>query len=217
LWFNLADANSPGLNCGGNNDTRAVLVAQVDLGAELGRVLVHPWLGEQSGSLPHLYQAPPRWSIRGQPKSSCIRIYQPDTHPHLYSYSGFHHTEAPLLLGQYLTVAFQPTFWVSLDFPRLKLLYVPLSFSFHLLILVALNARFFNRIGAYAVFVPWTVVATFLLGLLASAAAAGHQRLDRNIHRCSSGTASSIQALGPRRPNEHLRHRQAVPPPGRHR
>ena len=68
-----------------------------------------------------------------------------------------------LLLGQYLTVAFQGTFWISLLFPRLKLLYVPLGFSFHLLILVALNAKFFEWMGAYAIFVPWSLVVTFLL------------------------------------------------------
>ena len=67
-------------------------------------------------------------------------------------------------LGQYLTVLFQGTFWVSLLFPRLKLLYVPLGFSFHLLILVALNAKFFEWMGTYAIFVAWALVATFLLG-----------------------------------------------------
>ena len=51
-------------------------------------------------------------------------------------------------------------------FPRLKLLYVPLGFSFHLLILVALNAKFFEWMGTYAIFVPWALVATFLLGRL---------------------------------------------------
>ena len=69
-----------------------------------------------------------------------------------------------LILGQYLTVAFQGTFWASLVFPRLKLLYVPLGFSFHLLILAALKAPFYHWMGAYAIFVPWTVVATFLVG-----------------------------------------------------
>ena len=33
-----------------------------------------------------------------------------------------------------------------------------------LLILVALNAKFFEWMGAYAIFVPWALVATFLLG-----------------------------------------------------
>jgi hypothetical protein len=75
-----------------------------------------------------------------------------------------------LLLGQYLTVAFQGTFWVSLVFPRLKLLYVPLGFGFHLLILVALNAKFFEWMGTYAIFVPWAVVATFMLARLGTRA-----------------------------------------------
>jgi len=80
-----------------------------------------------------------------------------------------------LILGQYLTVVFQATFWVSLVFPRLKLLYVPLGFGFHLLILAALWATFYHWMGAYAIFVPWAVVATFLLDRLgARAAPAGH-------------------------------------------
>ena len=75
-----------------------------------------------------------------------------------------------LILGQYLTVVFQATFWVSLVFPRLKLLYVPLGFSFHLLILAALRAPFYHWMGAYAVFVPWTAVAGFVRSRLAARA-----------------------------------------------
>lgn len=60
-----------------------------------------------------------------------------------------------LQLGQIATVVFQGTFWVSLLLPRLKWFYVPVGFSFHVLILVALNAIFFEWMGAYAIFVPW--------------------------------------------------------------
>ena len=75
-----------------------------------------------------------------------------------------------LILGQYLTVVFQATFWVSLVLPRLKLLYVPLGFSFHLLILAALKAPFYHWMGAYAIFVPWAAVAGFLRNRLAARA-----------------------------------------------
>ena len=40
------------------------------------------------------------------------------------------------------------------------------GFSFHFLILVGLNAKFFEWMGTYAIFVPWALVATFLLGRL---------------------------------------------------
>ena len=72
-----------------------------------------------------------------------------------------------LILGQYVTVLFQGTFWISLLLPRLKLLYVPLGFSFHVIILLALNAIFFEWMGAYAIFVPWAMVTGFLLRRMA--------------------------------------------------
>jgi uncharacterized membrane protein YphA (DoxX/SURF4 family) len=67
-----------------------------------------------------------------------------------------------ILLGQWVVLLFQGTFWVSLVFPRLKLLYVPVGFMFHLSILLALNAVFVEWMGAYAIFVPWAGLARLL-------------------------------------------------------
>ncbi len=69
---------------------------------------------------------------------------------------------AIVILGQFTVVAFQGTFWVSLLLPRLKLIYVPLGFTFHVVNILALNAIFWEWIGTYAIFVPWTLVATYL-------------------------------------------------------
>jgi hypothetical protein len=69
---------------------------------------------------------------------------------------------ALVILGQMTVVAFQGTFWVSLLLPRLKLIYVPMGFSFHIINILALNAIFWEWIGTYAIFVPWALVASFL-------------------------------------------------------
>ena len=68
-----------------------------------------------------------------------------------------------VILGQITVVVFQGTFWVSLLLPRLKLIYVPLGFTFHVVNILALNAIFWEWIGVYAIFVPWALVARFLL------------------------------------------------------
>jgi hypothetical protein len=70
---------------------------------------------------------------------------------------------ALVLLGQLTVVAFQGTFWVSLLLPRLKLIYVPLGFTFHVINILALNAIFWEWIGTYAIFVPWALAARFAL------------------------------------------------------
>jgi hypothetical protein len=67
-----------------------------------------------------------------------------------------------IIIGQWAVLLFQGTFWLSLLFPRLKWLYVPVGFMFHVTILVALNAIFFEWMGVYAVFVPWAAAASLL-------------------------------------------------------
>lgn len=59
-----------------------------------------------------------------------------------------------VLLGQYVTVIFQGTFWISLIFGWLKWIYVPLGFAFHVLIYVQLNAFFPEWMAVYIIFVP---------------------------------------------------------------
>lgn len=67
-----------------------------------------------------------------------------------------------VIFGQITVVALQGTFWISLLLPRLKLIYVPLGFAFHVINILALNAIFWEWIGVYAIFVPWAMVARFL-------------------------------------------------------
>lgn len=61
-----------------------------------------------------------------------------------------------VLLSQYVSVIFQGTFWVSLLIPRLKWIYVPLGFAFHVIIFLQLKAPFPEWMLAYAIFVPWS-------------------------------------------------------------
>jgi hypothetical protein len=67
-----------------------------------------------------------------------------------------------LILTQWVVVIFQSTFWVSLIVPRLKWIYVPLGFAFHVGIYLTLRAPFFQWMALYAVFIPWAVVLTML-------------------------------------------------------
>ena len=53
-------------------------------------------------------------------------------------------------------ILFQGTFWISLIFTRLKWIYVPLGFAFHVMIYVQLNAIFMEWMAVYVVFVPVT-------------------------------------------------------------
>lgn len=60
-----------------------------------------------------------------------------------------------VMLAQYVSVIFQGTFWISLLIPRLKWIYVPLGFAFHVIIYLQLKAPFPEWMLAYAIFVPW--------------------------------------------------------------
>jgi len=60
-----------------------------------------------------------------------------------------------VMLSQYVSAIFQGTFWVSLLIPRLKWIYVPLGFAFHVIIYLQLKAPFPEWMIAYAIFVPW--------------------------------------------------------------
>jgi hypothetical protein len=60
------------------------------------------------------------------------------------------------MLMQWVVIAFQATFWLAVIYPRLRWIYVPLGLSLHVGILLTLRADFYEWIGLYVVFVPWT-------------------------------------------------------------
>lgn len=64
-------------------------------------------------------------------------------------------------LGQWVILAFQSTFFISLLVPKLKWLYVPAGMAMHIGIYLMFKAPFFQWIALYLVFVPWT--AAFVL------------------------------------------------------
>jgi hypothetical protein len=84
-----------------------------------------------------------------------------------------HHTLIYIL--QIVTLLFQVTFVLPVLFPRLRWIYVPLGLSFHVGILLTLNAPFLTWIGLYTVFIPWSqAVRDGLRYLRRKRAAAGH-------------------------------------------
>jgi hypothetical protein len=61
-------------------------------------------------------------------------------------------------VGQWLILAFQGTFFVSLLIPKLKWIYVPAGMLMHISIYLMLSAPFPQWIALYFVFIPWTAV-----------------------------------------------------------
>jgi hypothetical protein len=61
-----------------------------------------------------------------------------------------------IMFVQWVVMLFQATFWLAVIYPRLRWIYVPLGLSFHVGILLTLKAPFYEWIGLYVVFVPWT-------------------------------------------------------------
>ena len=59
-------------------------------------------------------------------------------------------------LLQWVIVIFQATFWVAVIWPLARWIYVPLGLSFHIGILLTLQADFYSWIALYVVFIPWT-------------------------------------------------------------
>jgi hypothetical protein len=61
-----------------------------------------------------------------------------------------------VLLSSWAVFIFQGTFFISLLYPRLKILYVPMGMALHVGIYVLMRAPFFQWAVLYAVFVPWS-------------------------------------------------------------
>ena len=76
--------------------------------------------------------------------------------PGVGAWIGQHHSIA--LVGSWLSILFESTFWLVLFFPRLALIYLPIGTAFHLSVYVIQRVSFFSFICLYAVFVPWSVV-----------------------------------------------------------
>ncbi len=65
-----------------------------------------------------------------------------------------HHTL--VLLSQYVVIIFQSTFALAVIFPRLRWIYVPVGFGFHIANILMLSAPFPEWMALYAIFIPWT-------------------------------------------------------------
>jgi hypothetical protein len=62
------------------------------------------------------------------------------------------------LLGQWGILLFQSTFFLSMIFPKLKLIYVPIGMVMHFTIYFMLGAPFWQWSALYLVFIPWTAL-----------------------------------------------------------
>ena len=62
------------------------------------------------------------------------------------------------MIASWVAVCFEATFFLTLVFPRLIWVYIPLGAMFHTGIWMAQRAPFFQYVAIYAVFIPWTVV-----------------------------------------------------------
>ena len=68
----------------------------------------------------------------------------------------------PAIISSWFAVLFEATFFLTLIFPRLIWVYIPLGAALHTGIWLAQRAPFFQYIALYAVFIPWTAVVKML-------------------------------------------------------
>jgi hypothetical protein len=68
------------------------------------------------------------------------------------------------VFASWSVLIFQGTFWMTLLFPKLKWIYVPIGMAFHVGIYVTLRAPFWQWMVLYAVFIPWTAALRLWLG-----------------------------------------------------
>ena len=68
----------------------------------------------------------------------------------------------PAIVSSWFAVLFEATFFLTLIFPRLIWVYIPLGAALHTGIWMAQRAPFFQYIAIYAVFIPWTAVIKML-------------------------------------------------------
>ena len=63
-----------------------------------------------------------------------------------------------VLMAQIAVLLFQGTFWSTLIFRKLLVIYVPVGLMFHITIYLAMQAPFRQWIALYAIFIPWSRV-----------------------------------------------------------
>jgi hypothetical protein len=70
--------------------------------------------------------------------------------------SQFH---TPILLSQFVVLAYQCTYWMVVPWPRLRWIYLPMGLSFHLANYLILYAPFPQWIALLSVYIPWAAAA----------------------------------------------------------
>lgn len=68
----------------------------------------------------------------------------------------------PAIISSWFAVLFEATFFLTLIFPRLIWVYIPLGAALHTGIWMAQRAPFFQYVALYAVFIPWAAVIKML-------------------------------------------------------
>lgn len=61
-----------------------------------------------------------------------------------------------ILLGQWVVMVFQATFFVEVIIPKARWIYIPVGLFFHISIYVLLAAPFFTWMALYSIFIPWS-------------------------------------------------------------
>lgn len=69
-------------------------------------------------------------------------------------------------MSQWTALLFQGTFFLAVIFPLLRWCYLPLGFTFHVMVYLTMRAPFFTWMGMYGVFINWKVVFKRLASLL---------------------------------------------------
>jgi hypothetical protein len=62
-----------------------------------------------------------------------------------------------ILLSQYVVLLYQCTYWLVVPYPKLRWLYLPVGFTFHLANYLILYAPFPQWIALLAAYIPWSV------------------------------------------------------------
>ena len=68
--------------------------------------------------------------------------------------------------SQWTAMVFQGTFFLAVIFPILRWVYLPLGFSFHIVVYLTMRAPFFTWMGMYGVFINWETAFNRLASLL---------------------------------------------------
>lgn len=68
------------------------------------------------------------------------------------------HQHLLMVIFSWVAILFEATFFLTLVFPKLIWLYIPVGASFHVGIYLAQRAPFFQYLALYAVFIPWAAL-----------------------------------------------------------